>query len=100
ELVYAPNDRFDVALAARSSSRFFADDLNSSAASGFAVFDLSARRRWNLGTVRFEGFARIDNLLDREYVGSVIINEANGRYFEPSPGRTWLLGLDATLAFD
>ncbi|MGH6623765.1 MAG: TonB-denpendent receptor, partial [Burkholderiaceae bacterium] len=28
------------------------------------------------------------------YIGSVIVNEANGRYFEPAPGRNWLVGVD------
>jgi iron complex outermembrane receptor protein len=27
-------------------------------------------------------------------VGSVIVNDGNGRYFEPGPGRTFLLGVD------
>lgn len=35
--------------------------------------------------------ARIDNLLDRACIGSVIVNDGNGRYFEPAPGRQWLL---------
>jgi len=39
-------------------------------------------------------FLRIDNLLDRNTIGSVIVNESNGRYFEPAPPRTWLAGLD------
>ncbi|HEY0180106.1 MAG TPA: TonB-dependent receptor [Dokdonella sp.] len=43
------------------------------------------------GTLRV--FARVDNLLDRKYAGSVIVNDANGRYFEPAPGRTLMLGL-------
>ena len=34
------------------------------------------------------------DLLDRRYVGSVIVNDGNGRYFEPAPGRSFLLGLD------
>jgi iron complex outermembrane receptor protein len=29
----------------------------------------------------------------------VIVNEANGRYFEPAPGRNWLFGASATLPF-
>ena len=37
-------------------------------------------------------FLSIENLADRRHVGSVIVNEANGRYFEPGSGRTWLLG--------
>jgi iron complex outermembrane receptor protein len=34
---------------------------------------------------------RVDNLADRRVAGSVIVNEANGRFFEPSPGRSVLL---------
>ncbi len=34
----------------------------------------------------------VNNLGDRRYVGSVIVNDSNGRYFEPGPGRTWMLG--------
>jgi iron complex outermembrane receptor protein len=42
-------------------------------------------------------FAAIENLADRRYVGSVIVNEANGRYFEPGSGRTFLLGAELRL---
>jgi iron complex outermembrane recepter protein len=45
-----------------------------------------------LGAGRLELLARIDNLGDRRYAGSVIVGDANGRFFEPAPGRTWLLG--------
>jgi iron complex outermembrane receptor protein len=40
-----------------------------------------------------EGFARLDNVLDRHAIGSVIVNDSNGRYFEPAPGRIWMVGL-------
>jgi iron complex outermembrane receptor protein len=36
--------------------------------------------------------ARIDNVADRRYIGSVIVNDSNGRYFEPGPDRTYMLG--------
>ena len=36
---------------------------------------------------------RLDNVLDRRAIGSVIVNDTNGRYFEPAPGRGWVLGL-------
>jgi iron complex outermembrane receptor protein len=29
----------------------------------------------------------------------VIVNEGNGRFFEPAPGRTWLAGLNGSFAF-
>ena len=44
-------------------------------------------------------FVRIDNLADRKYVGSVIVNEGNGRYYEPSPRRNMTIGLQANLRF-
>jgi iron complex outermembrane receptor protein len=55
------------------------------------VFDV---RRWNLSIM-----ARVDNALDRRYTGSVIVNEGNGRYFEPAPGRSYVLKLAGSYAF-
>ena len=46
--------------------------------------------RWEINT-----FARIENLFDRRVIGSVIVNESNGRYYEPAPGRTWTVGAGA-----
>ncbi len=37
-------------------------------------------------------FARLENLLDKTYVGSVIVNEGNGRFFESGPDLTATLG--------
>ena len=35
----------------------------------------------------------LDNLFDKNYVGSVIVNESNGRYYEPAPNRTLFAGV-------
>jgi len=40
-----------------------------------------------------EIFFGINNLLNEKYSGSVIANAAGERYFEPSPERTWYLGI-------
>jgi iron complex outermembrane receptor protein len=42
---------------------------------------------------RLDTFARIDNAFDRRYAGSVIVNDANGRYVEPAAGRALMVGL-------
>ncbi|WP_440310492.1 hypothetical protein, partial [Klebsiella pneumoniae] len=34
------------------------------------------------------------------YVGSVIVNESNGRYYEPAPGRNYGVGLSVSYQFD
>ena len=53
--------------------------------------------RWQGGWSLRE-FLRVDNIGDRNDVGSVIVNEGNSRFFEPAPGRTWL-GLSAACQF-
>ena len=44
-------------------------------------------------------FVRLNNLADRNYVGSVIVGDTNGRFFEPAPGRNYLVGVNAKVAF-
>lgn len=69
------------------------NDLGSATAPGHALLNLETSRDWRFGGQRLHGFTRIGNVLDRRHIGSVIVNEGNGRYYEPGPGRTWLLGL-------
>ena len=60
-----------------------------------------ARLGWEqrVGAWRFQQYVRIDNIADKAYVGSVIANESNRRFFEPAPGRQWGLGASASYAF-
>jgi iron complex outermembrane receptor protein len=69
------------------------NDLGTDAAPGYAVFGADVGYGVVLASGRLRAFARIDNLFDRRYAGSVIVNDANGRYFEPAPDRTLTLGL-------
>jgi iron complex outermembrane recepter protein len=41
----------------------------------------------------------LDNLTDRNYAGSVIVNEGNRRFYEPSPRRSMSGGIQARLQF-
>jgi iron complex outermembrane receptor protein len=53
------------------------------------------RTGWD-GTIaglRARPFAAVQNLLDRHYVGSVVVNAAGGRYYEPAPGRNVFVGV-------
>jgi iron complex outermembrane receptor protein len=87
----------DAALEVRGQSRIYVNDLNSDRASGYIVANLALARTFEIGRSKPRVFARVDNLFDRDYVGSVIVNEGNSRFFEPAPGRTWLIGLDWAL---
>jgi iron complex outermembrane receptor protein len=75
-------------------SRLYVNDLNSDKAGGAGVLDAALEHTGSWGTLHPHVFARVDNLTNRRYVGSVIVNETTGHFFEPAPTRTWLLGLD------
>jgi iron complex outermembrane receptor protein len=93
ELRWSPRADVDVFAQGNAIGRSFADDANSAHAPGYATLDLGVERRWKFGRVALEGFARVDNILDRHAIGSLIVNDSNARYFEPAPGRGWLLGV-------
>ncbi|RZA35376.1 MAG: TonB-dependent receptor [Lysobacteraceae bacterium] len=68
------------------------NDVATQSASGYVLLNLEAARSWNIGNGRLRGFARLDNALDRAYIGSVIVNEGNSRFYEPGPDRSFLVG--------
>jgi iron complex outermembrane receptor protein len=81
------------------SSRVWADDANTVAAAGWGIGVTDLRLRWSgeVGAVRLSPFVALQNLSDREYVGSVTINGFNGRVFEPAPGRHLVAGLEGSV---
>ena len=82
-----------VALEAVGMSAVGVNDVGSERAPSYVVANAEAARTWRLARGSLRAFARVDNLFDHDYVGSVIVNEGNGRYYEPAPGRGWLFGL-------
>lgn len=69
------------------------NDVNSESAPSYALFGAGAGYIFDLPHWRIRNFVRFDNLLDKDYVGSVIVNDGNGRYYEPGPGRSVLAGV-------
>jgi len=93
ELRWTPSEGTTVFAAATGSSRVHADDDNTAWTPGHATVDLGIERAWRLGGVPLVAGLRVDNVLDRATIGSVIVNAGGGRSFEPAPGRTLLLTL-------
>jgi iron complex outermembrane receptor protein len=80
-------------------SRVAVNDQNSEFADGFSVFNAVAGLVQQGGRWRLTEFVRMDNLADRDYAGSVIVNDGNGRYYEPSPRRNMTVGVQASVQF-
>ncbi len=93
---YAPL-AFSATLEAQGRAKIYADDRNSDAAAGFWVANLRAGFEQETRHWRFSEYARLDNLANRAYVGSVIVDETNSRFFEPAPGRTAYIMFNAAL---
>ncbi len=92
QLKWSPGP-WSAALELNGSSNVTVNDRASEQAPGYGVWNAEIGRNWELGDSTLRGFARVDNLLDKSYVGSVIVNEGNSRFYEAATDRTATVGL-------
>jgi len=74
-----------------------ADDAGTLVAPGYVIAGVSAGYVVNTRRYRIAPFARLDNLFDRRYIGSVIVNQSSGGSIEAAPGRNFWLGVKVVL---
>ena len=79
------------------SGQLYANDTNTASAPGYTTFNLKASHGWSVGPGSLTAYARIHNITDKQYVGSVIVNQALSQFYEPAPGRNWTVGLRLAL---
>lgn len=97
---YQPEQGWYAGSDIRYMSDIMANDENTAKAPSWTVVGLTTGYKWSYGRMDMDLFGRIDNLFDREYVGSVIVNESNGRYYEPAPGRNYGIVLNLAWRFE
>ena len=97
---YQPEQGWYAGSDIRYMSDIMANDENTAKAPSWTVVGLTTGYKWSYGRMDMDLFGRIDNLFDREYVGSVLVNESNGRYYEPAPGRNYGIGLNLAWRFE
>lgn len=91
---------FSTALEARWNDKVEVIDTNADAAApSYAVVNWRAGFEQNRGLWRFNEFLRVDNLFDKAYIGSVIVGDTNKRYYEPAPGRNYVVGFNTSYQF-
>jgi iron complex outermembrane receptor protein len=81
------------------NGKLWVDDINSDSTPNATVLNLRAGLRYRAGPLELEPLVRLDNATDRKYVGSVIVNEANKRFFEPALPRNWTVGVTGRYRF-
>lgn len=99
-LTYAPAEGWYAGIEMRYLSNISANDKNDVRAPSYALTSLNTGYKLRYRNWLLDVFGRVDNLFDRAYIGSVIVNESNGRYFEPAPGRNYGAGLSLAYTFE
>jgi iron complex outermembrane receptor protein len=94
-----PALKFNTALEGRYNSKVFVNDTNTDFADSYTLFNLRAGFNQDVSNWKFSEYLRVENIFDKEYIGSVKINDSNSRFFEASPTRNYLMGLNATYKF-
>ena len=92
-LAWQPERGFQAGLDARYMDKIYVDDINSDTAPSYTVVAANVGYLWVNKDWKVNTYARLDNLLDRNYVGSVIVNDSNNRFFEPADRRNFNVGL-------
>lgn len=91
---------FSTAIEGRANSKtYVAFKTEYGSAEGYAVAAWRGGFSQKLNNWNVTEFVRIENLFDKDYVGSVRVGDLNSRYYESAPGRNWLLGLSAAYSF-
>lgn len=98
-LAWQPKQGFQAGLEARYMDKIYVDDINSDTAPSYTVVAANVGYLWVNQDWKINTYARVDNLFDRNYVGSVIVNDSNGRYFEPADGRNFSVGMSVNTTF-
>lgn len=90
---------FSTAFEGRHNSKVYVDDQNRDTAPSYTIFNLRAGFEQNLTNWKFKEYLRVENMFDKEYIGSVRIGDSGDRFFEPAADRNYLLGLSAAYKF-
>jgi iron complex outermembrane receptor protein len=89
---------FTATLEAIAASRIPVNDANSAYAPGYEIMNVRfAGAGTMVGGRRIAPVVGMQNVFDRSYIGSVSVNAALNRFFEPAPGRTLFVGTSLEL---
>ncbi len=83
----------------RASGRIQVNDANSAAADAYTIGSVRAGFEQRGKAWRISEFVRVDNFTNRQYIGSIIVADGNGRFYEPAPVRNYLVGVKASMSF-
>lgn len=81
-----------IAAEVQHTSSQYANDANTAESDAWTLLDVRAHTTFTLGSIELAPFVALGNLLDEKYAGSLTVNAAASRFFEPAPGFNVMLG--------
>ncbi|VFR86086.1 Probable tonB-dependent receptor yncD precursor [plant metagenome] len=100
EIAWTPRPWVTTGLEAVYRGKVYVEDTNTRApAPAYTVLNWRTQFEQTHGPWTFRQLFRLDNLLDKQYIGSVIVGDGNRRYYEPAPGIAWYAGASVQYTF-
>jgi iron complex outermembrane recepter protein len=96
---YPPAAGLSAAVEVQYAGRMYVNDRNTDAAPAWTIGNLRVGFEQRAGRWLLREFVRVNNVTNENYVGSVIVGDASGRYFEPSATRNFLIGASVSATF-
>lgn len=98
-LGWQPEHGIQATLDVRYNDKIYVNDRNSEYADSYTVAGASVGYLWGQADWKVSSYLRLDNLFDRDYVGSVIVNDGNSRFYEAADGRNFSAGVTISKTF-
>ncbi len=97
QLSWQPWQSAAINFSSRYRSEVAAGDDNLIEAPSYVTFDLGLSGEHQWGNYSADTWLRLENITDKTYVGSVIVNQDSKRSFEPAQGRTVAVGIEVEI---
>lgn len=97
---WKPESGWYAGLDTQYMSKIYVNDTNAEAAPSYIITGAYTGYTWKYNDQwKINAFVRVDNVFNKNYAGSVIVNDRNGYYYEPGAKRNYLTGISAEFKF-
>jgi iron complex outermembrane receptor protein len=96
---FPPAAGLNAAIEVQYAGQMYVNDRNTDAAPAYTIGNFRLGFEQRTGRWLLREFVRVNNVANVNYVGSVIVGDTNGRFFEPAATRNFLVGVSVNASF-
>jgi iron complex outermembrane receptor protein len=90
---------FSTAIEGIHSSKTYVNDVNTSEADSYTIFNWRAGFTQKVNNWKFNEFVRVENIANKDYIVNVRSNDSGSRFYESGLPANWTVGLNAGYVF-